>query len=81
MILGICGSPRMATTHYALKHAMTALNEGGHETALYTVAGKTIGYCTHCDGCLIGDGCVIKDDVQEFYPLLRTPDKRLYPAL
>jgi multimeric flavodoxin WrbA len=71
MILGICGSPRKATTHYALKNAMTVLNEGGHETALYTVAGKTIGYCTHCDGCLTGDGCVINDDVQDFYSLLR----------
>jgi multimeric flavodoxin WrbA len=42
----------------------------GLETEFWTVRGKRIGFCTHCDHCLQGKGCVIQDDVQELYGLL-----------
>ncbi|UCH58201.1 MAG: flavodoxin family protein [Candidatus Bathyarchaeota archaeon] len=71
MILGLCGSPRAMTTEYALRKALEMLGERGFETELWTVRGKRIGFCTHCDHCLKGEGCVIQDDVQELYVLLR----------
>ncbi|MFH2112756.1 MAG: NAD(P)H-dependent oxidoreductase, partial [Candidatus Bathyarchaeota archaeon] len=63
MILGICGSPRPQATEYALKQALGMLEEMGHETVFWGVRGKQIGFCTHCDHCLGGKGCVIDDDV------------------
>ncbi|MBA7466800.1 hypothetical protein ES707_01992 [subsurface metagenome] len=71
MILGLCGSPRGQATEHVLVAALKMLEERGLETRLWTVRGKRIWFCVHCDGCLGGGGCVIQDDVQEVYPLLR----------
>ena len=71
MILGLCGSPRGQATEHVLEVALKMLEERGLETRLWTVRGKRIGFCAHCDSCLGGGGCVIQDDVQEVYPLLR----------
>lgn len=71
MILGLCGSPRAQATEHVLEAALKILEEQGMETYFWTVRGKRIGFCVHCDGCLGGGGCVIQDDVQEVYPLLR----------
>ena len=71
MILGVCGSPRAKTTEYVLREALRMLGERGFETEFFTVRGKEIGYCTHCDYCLQKRGCVIQDDVQGLYPLLK----------
>ena len=71
MILGVCGSPRAKTTEYVLREALRMLGERGFETEFFTVRGKDIGYCTHCDYCLQKKGCVIQDDVQGLYPLLK----------
>jgi multimeric flavodoxin WrbA len=46
------------------------LDERGFETAFWGVRGKKISFCTHCDHCLKGEGCIQRDDVQELYPLL-----------
>jgi len=71
MILGLSGSPRGQATEHVLVTALKMLEEQGLETRLWTVRGKRIGFCVHCDGCLGGGGCVIQDDVQEVYPRLR----------
>jgi multimeric flavodoxin WrbA len=71
MILGLCGSPRGQATKHVLVAALKMLEERGLETRLWTVRGKRIGFCVHCDSCLGGDGCIVQDDVQEVYPLLR----------
>jgi len=71
MILGLCGSPRAMTTEYVLRAALDMLQEKGYETVFWGVRGKKIGFCTHCDHCLKGGGCIIDDDVQGLYPLLR----------
>jgi multimeric flavodoxin WrbA len=71
MILGLCGSPRAQATEHVLGVALGMLEELGLETRLWTVRGKRIGFCVHCDGCLGGGGCVIQDDVQDLYQLLR----------
>jgi multimeric flavodoxin WrbA len=71
MILGICGSPRKMATEHVLSEAMKMLEEKGHKTALFSVRGKSISPCRHCDYCLKNKECVIADDMQKLYPLMR----------
>ena len=71
MILGLCGSPRAKTTEYVLREALRILGDGGYETLFWGVRGKDIGFCIHCDHCLGGGGCILQDDVQGLYGLLR----------
>jgi multimeric flavodoxin WrbA len=70
MILGISGSPRAQATEYVLREALGMLQGEGLETEFWAVRGKRIGFCTHCDHCIQGKGCVIQDDMQELYGLL-----------
>jgi multimeric flavodoxin WrbA len=70
MIIGICGSPRGQATDYVLKEALRMLNEKGFETKLWTVQGKWIEFCIHCDYCLTNKECFFQDDLQELYALL-----------
>ena len=71
MIVGICGSPREQATDYVLKEALRMLSEKGFETRFWTVRGKRVGFCTHCDFCLENKECAFKDDMQEVYALLK----------
>jgi multimeric flavodoxin WrbA len=71
MIVGICGSPRQQATEHVLKEALRMLEEQGFETHFFTVRGKHITFCTHCDHCLTHKECVFKDDMQEVYALLK----------
>jgi multimeric flavodoxin WrbA len=70
MIVGICGSPRQQATEYVLVEALRILEEKGFKTKFWTVRGKEIGFCTHCDYCLVDKKCVLQDDMQELYVLL-----------
>ena len=70
MILGLCGSPRAKATEHVLRKALEMLEERGFETEFYTVRGKDLGFCIHCDHCLEGAGCILQDDMQELYPLM-----------
>jgi multimeric flavodoxin WrbA len=70
MIVGICGSPRKQATEYVLEEALKMLEEKGFKTKLWTVRGKWIDYCAHCDYCLREKECVVQDDLQELYALL-----------
>ena len=80
MILGVCGSPRARTTEYALREALAMLRDRGFETEFFTVRGKDIGFCTHCDHCLREKGCIIQDDVQGLYPLLREAEGLIFAS-
>jgi multimeric flavodoxin WrbA len=71
MIVGICGSPREQATDYVLKEALKTLGEKGYETRFWSVRGKRLGFCTHCDFCLKNKECAFKDDMQELYSLLK----------
>jgi len=71
MILGICGSPRKKATEHVLREALNMLEEKGFETEFFTVRGKNIGPCRHCDYCLKNKECAIKDDMYKLYPLLK----------
>jgi multimeric flavodoxin WrbA len=70
MIIGICGSPRQQATEYVLEEALQILEKKGFKTKLWTVRGKEIAFCTHCDYCLVEKACVLQDDMQELYVLL-----------
>jgi multimeric flavodoxin WrbA len=69
-IVGISGSPRHQATEHILEEALKLLSEKGYETTLWTVRGKWVDYCTHCDYCLKNKECVVQDDLQELYALL-----------
>jgi multimeric flavodoxin WrbA len=56
MILGLCGSPRAMTTEYVLRAALGMLQEKEFEAVFWGVRGKKIGFCTHCDYCLMEEG-------------------------
>ena len=71
MILGISGSPRKMATEHILEEALKMLEEKGLETQLFTVRGKQISPCRHCDYCLKNKECIVKDDMYQLYPLIR----------
>ena len=72
LFLGICGSPRKEGTEYAVQYALNYSKEKfGVDTEFWTVRGKNIKFCIHCDYCIREKkGCVQKDDIQELYPKL-----------
>ena len=74
MILGICGSPRKKSTEYVLNKALNDLKEKGFSTEMFTVQGKKINPCIHCDYCIRKKKCVQKDDMGEVYDLLKKAD-------
>jgi len=71
MILGISGSPRRMATEHILGEALKMLEERGLETVQFSVRGKQISPCRHCDYCLKNKECFIKDDMYQLYPLFR----------
>jgi multimeric flavodoxin WrbA len=71
IVVGICGSPRQQATEHVLKEALRMLEKQGFETRFFTVRGKRIGFCTHCDHCLKNKECIFKDDMEEVYALLK----------
>jgi len=73
-IVGISGSPRKKATEYVLNNALSNLEEAGFETTMFTVRGKNIAPCKHCDYCLKKKECIMKDDMFEAYDLFRKAD-------
>ena len=71
MIVGICGSPRKAATEHVLREALNSLETMGFKTEFFTVRNKKIGFCIHCDHCLKHKECIIKDDMNTVYSLLK----------
>ncbi len=74
MIVGICGSPRKGATEHVLKEALNTLETMGFKTEFFTVRNKKIGFCTHCDHCLKHKECIIQDDMNTVYSLLKDAD-------
>lgn len=71
MIVGISGSPRKKATEFVLSRALEMMNDAGYETKMFTVRGKQINFCQHCDYCLKHKECRIRDDMFELYELLK----------
>lgn len=75
-ILGICGSPRAGATEFAIKHALnSAAKIPEIETEFWSVRGKKIANCVHCDACIRKHTmCIIQDDLQELEPKILAAD-------
>ena len=69
-VVGISGSPRHQASEFVLEEALRLLSEKGFETKLWTVRGKWLEFCTHCDYCLKNKVCSFQDDMEEIYELL-----------
>jgi multimeric flavodoxin WrbA len=80
MILGICSSPRDQATAHVLREALKMLREDGFETEYFSVRGKDIGFCVHCDYCFGKKGCALKDGMQELYPLLKEAEGYVFAS-
>jgi len=72
LLIGICGSPRKQGTDFAVNYALSYASEKfDFETKFWTVRGKNIKFCVHCDYCVREKkGCMHVDNMKELYPLL-----------
>ena len=72
VVLGLVGSPRKGGTDHAVNYALERLEANhGASTRYFSVRGKTINFCIHCDYCIRKKkGCIHQDDLQELYPLM-----------
>ncbi len=59
-ILGISGSPRQETTSALVQRVLDAT---GLDTEFVSLAGKRIGPCIACLGCVNDNVCVLRDDM------------------
>ena len=76
-LLGISGSPRIASTDYIIKEALNHAKAKfeGIETDYFSAKGKKLNFCIHCDYCVREKkGCTHKDDMNELYPKLLKAD-------
>ena len=71
MIVGISGSPRKQATDYVTREALKMLEEKGFETSYFSIRGKDIAPCMHCDYCMREKECIKKDDMYEVYSLIK----------
>jgi multimeric flavodoxin WrbA len=80
MILGICGSPRKSSTDYVLEKALEIMREKSFKTTFFSVKGKKIGFCLHCDYCIRNKRCIIDDDMQQLYPLIKKAEGYIFAS-
>jgi multimeric flavodoxin WrbA len=75
-LLGVSGSPNEGATAFVVKEALSYAEEKfGAKTDYFSVRGKTINYCLHCDHCIREKkGCVHKDDMTLAYEKLQKAD-------
>ena len=78
MILVVSGSPRNQSTEYVCRETIDQLNQKGYKTEFWSIRGKTINFCTHCNYCRKREGCVFKDDMTELYPLLEDAEAYVF---
>lgn len=74
-VLGIAGSPRRGgNTDLLLEEVLAGAKEEGAKVNTIVLNDLCIAPCQHCDGCLNTGECIVRDDMQEIYPLLRGAD-------
>ena len=76
LILGISGSPREASTAFAIKEALRYVNKKFTvQTEYFSLHNKDINFCVHCDYCVREKkGCVHQDDMTSAYKVLEKAD-------
>ena len=66
------GSPRKkGNTHLLLEEAMRGAAEMGAEIDFFDLTEMKIGGCRNCGACATIGRCIIKDDMELIYPVLR----------
>jgi multimeric flavodoxin WrbA len=74
-IVGFIGSPRKTgSTAYAVNTILEGAQGHGAATQVFSANALDIKPCQGCSGCVKGDGCVLKDDMQPIYAALKTAD-------
>ena len=74
-VMLVNGSPhRHGCTNRALEEVATTLESEGIEAEIFWIGAKNVSGCMACMGCTRGNGCIIKDKVNEFRPLAREAD-------
>ncbi|MDI6885166.1 MAG: flavodoxin family protein [archaeon] len=67
-LFGISGSPRIAATDWIVREALRYAEERWNaETRYFSVRGKKLNFCIHCDHCIKEGSCVHDDTMQEVY--------------
>ncbi len=72
-ILGICGSPiKDSNTELILGEGLKAIEQNGVKTEIFTLDGKTVEDCRHCNWCMAKQTedkyCAVKDDLEQLFP-------------
>ena len=75
-LLGICGSPREASTAFVIAEALKyAKKEFKANTEYYSLRKKKINFCIHCDYCVRERKCCVYDDAMvEAYDKMEKAD-------
>ncbi len=67
-LFGISGSPRRAATEWIIQEALRYAGANWNaETRYFSVRGKKINFCIHCDHCIREGSCIHEDAMQEVY--------------
>ncbi len=67
-LFGISGSPRRAATDWIIQEALRYSEERWNaDTRYFSVRGKKLNFCLHCDHCIKEGGCVHDDGMNEVY--------------
>lgn len=68
-LFGVSGSPRSGSTDYIIQEALRYASEKyPSETDYFSVKGKKLNFCIHCDFCIREKkGCIHNDDMKEVY--------------
>lgn len=70
-ILAILGSPRKGNSEILLNEAIKNCDKTSNEITIINPCKLNISGCTACDGCKDTGQCIISDDMDRVYPLLR----------
>lgn len=70
-ILAILGSPRKGNSEILLNEAIKLLDKTIHEITILNPCNLNISGCTACDGCKETGECIIQDDMERIYPILK----------
>lgn len=70
-ILAILGSPRKGNSEILLTEAIKHCDKNIHEIIIINPCQLNISGCTACDGCKETGQCILRDDMDKVYPLLR----------
>jgi multimeric flavodoxin WrbA len=67
-LFGISASPRKAATDWIVRGALRYVEEKWNaETRYFSVRGKKLNFCLHCDHCIKEGSCIHDDAMKEVY--------------